>query len=280
MKDRKKVLVVDDDRALNHVLVELLQGAGYLAAGVTDGLTASKRLAREKFDAVLLDIGLPKMSGLDVLERIRTKKWPTKVLVMTADETPETVLRAVKEQAYQYVAKPVKPKSILELVRQMLASDAEPAPIEVISAKADWVELLVPCRIEMADRLNSFLQQLNMTLPEDVQNSVETAFRELLMNAIEWGGRLDPERKVRIAYIRAGRMVLYRIQDPGIGFRPEDLSHAAVSNVSDKPYEHIMVRQQKGLRPGGFGLLMTRAMVDELIYNEAHNEVVFVKYFA
>ena len=278
MKNQKKVLVVDDDRALNHVLVELLRKAGFLTVGVTDGAAALKRLEREKFDAVLLDVGLPKMSGLEVLKRIRAKETRPKVLVMTADETPETVLRAVKEQAYQYVAKPLKPKAILEIVEQMVASEVEPAAIEVISGKPDWVELLVPCRVEMADRLNSFLQQLQMNLPEEIQGSLERAFRELLMNAIEWGGRLDPARKVRIAYIRAGRMLLYRIQDPGPGFQPEDLPHAAVSNSPGKPYDHIMVREQRGLRPGGFGLLISRAMVDELIYNEAHNEVVFVKY--
>src|SRR5262245_2474965 len=101
MKSHKKVLVVDDDRALNHVLVELLRGAGFSAAGVTDGAAASKRLDREKFDAVLLDVGLPKKSGLDVLEHIRTQASPPKVLMMTADENPETVLRAVKDQAYR-----------------------------------------------------------------------------------------------------------------------------------------------------------------------------------
>jgi DNA-binding response OmpR family regulator len=278
MKAHKKILVVEDDRALNQVLIELLHEAGFVAVGVTDGATASRRLEREKFDVVLLDIGLPKMSGLDVLERIRAKESQPKVLIMTADEAPETVLRAVKDQAYQYVLKPVKPKFIVELVEQILTREAEPAPIEVISAKPDWIELVVPCRIEMADRLNSFLQQLNVNLPEEIQESIERAFRELLMNAIEWGGRFDPARKVRIAHVRARRMLLYRIQDPGPGFRPEELSHAAVNNSPDNPYAHILVREQQGLRPGGFGLLLTRALVDELVYNEAHNEVMFVKY--
>lgn len=279
MKKRKKVLVVDDDRALNHVLVELLRRAGFHATGVTDGVSASSRLEREKFDAVVLDVDLPKMSGLDVLERIRAKEsHPPKVLVITADGTSETVLRAVKQQAYQFAAKPLNPSSIVEIVEQMLANESEPATIEVISAKPDWVELLVPCRIEMADRLNSFLQRFNIHLPEEVQYAVESAFCEMLRNAIEWGGQFDPTRKVRIAYIRAGRMLLYRIQDPGAGFRFEKLAHAAVNNAPDKPHDHIMVREQLGLRPGGFGLLMTRSMVDELIYNEHHNEVVFVKY--
>jgi hypothetical protein len=72
-------------------------------------------------------------------------------------------------------------------------------------------------------------------------------------------------------------MLLYRIADPGPGFRLEDLSHAAIAHDGD-PIEHMKVREEKGLRPGGFGLVLVHAKVDELIFNEAHNEVVFVKY--
>jgi anti-sigma regulatory factor (Ser/Thr protein kinase) len=73
-------------------------------------------------------------------------------------------------------------------------------------------------------------------------------------------------------------MLLYRIADPGKGFTFEGLNHSAVSNPAEDPMQHVLTREDKGLRPGGFGLLMTRQMVDELLYNEAHNEVVFVKY--
>ena len=50
------------------------------------------------------------------------------------------------------------------------------------------------------------------------------------------------------------------------------------SNPSSEPYGHMRAREEKGLRPGGFGLLLVRQMVDELLYNEARNEVLFVKY--
>jgi CheY-like chemotaxis protein len=234
-------------------------------------------MERESFDIVLLDIGLPRMSGLEVLQRIRAMESPARVAIMTADETPSTVLNAVKGQAYRYLSKPLKPKSVVELVEEMSRAPA-PAEIEVISAKPDWVELVVPCRMEMANRLTSFLQILNAQLPEEIRDSVEVAFRELFVNAVEWGGQLDPARMVRIACIRSQRMLIYRIQDPGTGFQPEKLPHAAISNHPDEPYAHIKVREDLSIRPGGFGLMMTRAMVDELIYNETHNEVVFVKY--
>ena len=109
-----------------------------------------------------------------------------------------------------------------------------------------------------------------------MRNSVAQAFHELLMNAIEWGGKLNPKRRVRISFLRAKRMLLYRIADPGPGFKFDNLDHAAISHGG--PIEHGLIREQKGIRPGGFGLLLVKAKVDELLYNEAQNEVVFVKY--
>jgi anti-sigma regulatory factor (Ser/Thr protein kinase) len=85
---------------------------------------------------------------------------------------------------------------------------------------------------------------------------------------------------VRVAYLRTSRMLLYRIADPGPGFRLEDLTHSALSNPPDEPASHEKVREEKGLRPGGFGLLLAGAMVDELLYNEKRNEVVLVKYLS
>ena len=73
------------------------------------------------------------------------------------------------------------------------------------------------------------------------------------------------------------RMRMYRIADPGPGFTFEDLPHSAVS-YPDASFEHMRVREEQGLRPGGFGLLMVKASVDELVYNEKHNEVIFIKY--
>jgi anti-sigma regulatory factor (Ser/Thr protein kinase) len=122
------------------------------------------------------------------------------------------------------------------------------------------------------------MMQLDAGLPPDLRENIGQAFRELLNNAVEWGGKLDPSRRVRISCIRTKRMVLYRIADPGAGFDIDGLTHAAVANPEGDPLRHANVREEKGLRPGGLGMAITRAIVDELIYNEKRNEVVFVKY--
>lgn len=163
-------------------------------------------------------------------------------------------------------------------MNDLLKDKSPPAPIEVVSSRPTWVELVVSCTREAADRIQSVMKELEADLPEDIRESVGYAFRELLLNAVEWGGKLDPNRKVRIACLRARRMLLYRIADPRPGFRMDALDHAAISYPDDAPIEHMRMREEKGLRPGGFGLLMVRAQVDELLYNEKQNEVVFVKY--
>ena len=148
----------------------------------------------------------------------------------------------------------------------------------MISAKPEWLEFLAPCSLEMADRLQSFVLHLEADLPAKIRESVAFAFRELLNNAIEWGGKLDPTRKVRISCVRSRRMLIYRISDPGEGFDIDRLRHAAISNPENDPIRHMDVREAQGIRPGGYGLAMTRSLVDELIYNEARNEVICIKY--
>jgi CheY-like chemotaxis protein/anti-sigma regulatory factor (Ser/Thr protein kinase) len=273
-----RILVVEDDRVTRHVLRGVLKAAGHSVVTAANGLAGLKRLGQEPFDLVLLDVWMPRLTGLDVLARLRERPLRPRVIVMTTDDTPETLLRAVREQAYQYVKKPVDPEELLRLVSEALAAAPVGPPIEVVSARRDWVELLVPCDRASAERIQGFMAHLAADLDEETRDSLGRVFRELLLNAVEWGGQLDPSRQVRISCLRARRMLLYRIADPGEGFRLEDLPHAAIGKPSDQPFAHEVVRQEKGLRPGGFGLLLAQAMVDELIYNERRNEVVFVKY--
>jgi DNA-binding response OmpR family regulator len=270
------VLIVDDDAPTRDGLRELLALNGFSVDTAQDGLQALATIRGHDVGVVLLDVGLPGMSGLEVLARCGQEKRRTKVVVVTGLDTPETVLGSLRQHAYDFLSKPIDPAHLVDTVRRALAASTPPA-MQVLSARPEWVELLVPCTREAVDRLQSFLSQLEIDLPQDVRESVGLAFRELLLNGIEWGGQLNPARTVRVACLRTRRMLLYRIADPGPGYSLEDLSHAAGSDAS-APLGHDLVREEKGLRPGGFGLVLIRAIADELMYNEQRNEVVFVKY--
>lgn len=272
-----KILVADDDRTTRFAISSMLKKAGYAVTSVKDGAEALRQIQRINFDLAFLDIWMPGLTGLEVLARVRAGETRPKIIIMTSDGTPQSVLQAVKEQAYEYLSKPFLPKEAVEVAQRALEQNAV-APIEVVSAKPHWVELIIPCTREAAERIQSFLLKLETDLPEDVRVAIGMAFRELLLNAVEWGGKLDPNRKVRIAHVRSSRMLMYRVADPGPGFSFKNLAHAAVGQSDDEPFAHVEVRDQLGIRPGGFGIAMIRGLADELLYNEAQNEVIFIKY--
>jgi len=73
-------------------------------------------------------------------------------------------------------------------------------------------------------------------------------------------------------------MIMCRIKDAGRGFSLDEIEHAAINNPSYDPIRHALFREKQGLRPGGYGVLIAKHLVDELVYGEKGNEVLLVKY--
>jgi len=135
---RKRVLIVDDDRALRHALATLLQGAGYAVEQAGDGTEGLVQLRRDGADVMLLDINLPGMSGLEVLEQAQALPSPPFVVMMTADGTPETVVRAVQGQAFRYIRKPFALPQMRARVRSWLARGAARRPAARVRRRRAW----------------------------------------------------------------------------------------------------------------------------------------------
>ncbi len=271
-----RILLVEDERVTRHRIQKVMEDAGHQVTAVASAVEALRELQREPVNLMLLDVWLPEMNGLELLSRMRQSGTQPPAIIITADDTPTTLLEAVRAQAYAFLTKPVDPDDLVATIERALAGASR--PIRVISAKPNWIELALPCDRESAERIQGFLARLDADLDPAVRDAIGRVFREMLLNAVEWGGKLDPSREVRVTYLRARKMILYRIADPGEGFRLAEIDHAAVTNAEDTPMAHVFAREKKGLRPGGFGILMSQSLADELLYNEAQNEVVFVKY--
>ncbi|UCF39216.1 MAG: response regulator [Acidobacteriota bacterium] len=273
-----RILVVEDDRLLLRLASSALERRGYEVEEAINGALALDKLRSNNYDLVISDVWMPGINGIELLAESRTLTQPPKFIVITADHTSETLLKVIREQAYRYLMKPFRIEHLLETVQEALECCHPVHPIEVISAKPDWVELLVPCHLPTIERIHEFIKTMEIDLPDETRDSVAIAFRELLLNAAEWGGKFDSDLNIRVSCLRTGRMILYRVKDPGMGFSLKELHHAAISNPDNSPFEHMKFREEKGLRPGGFGIMTVRALSDELIYNEQHNEVVYIKY--
>jgi anti-sigma regulatory factor (Ser/Thr protein kinase) len=185
---------------------------------------------------------------------------------------------AIRQRAFSYVHTPLGETSFPDVVQQALDADSWLDDIRVVSAVPDWITLDVRCKLTAAERTTHFIRELESDLPSQVSDDVAAAFRELLLNGIEHGGKSNPKKRVRVSLLRTGRSLIVYMHDPGPGFSLDLLPHAAISNPLDAPTRHVEIRAEEGRRPGGFGILMTRNLVDELLYNERGNAVLFVKY--
>jgi anti-sigma regulatory factor (Ser/Thr protein kinase) len=95
-------------------------------------------------------------------------------------------------------------------------------------------------------------------------------------NAIEWGHHKNADLPLRITYRIGPDAVTLVIRDQGPGFNPGQLPHAA---REDDPIGHLDIRNELGLREGGFGIMLAKGLVDEFRYNDQGNEVTLVKRF-
>jgi len=272
------LLVVDDDPAVHELLRAVLRYPDWRIESAYDGLEGLFCVEKRAYDLIVTDVRMPGMDGLELLRRIREIRPDAKVMVMTAESTPAAIVRAIRDQAFSYFSKPFSPSSVADMITQAVNTGHWQDDIEVVSTAPHWVSLRLRCKMETADRLMQFVREMEMDFPLEERENIAAAFRELLMNAIEHGGKSDPRKRVQVTYVRTSRAIIYLIQDPGKGFSFDQIEHAAISNPPDDPARHLEIRAEMGVRPGGFGILLTRNLVDELIYNEQGNEVLFIKY--
>jgi CheY-like chemotaxis protein/anti-sigma regulatory factor (Ser/Thr protein kinase) len=273
----RSVLLVDSDPEAHRSLAGSLQREGRRVDEVYDGQEALAHLRASPYDVLVAGQGQNGLDGLKLLRRARAIRSNLKVIV-TGEADPARVLTAIRHRAYGYFHQPVNPSHLNEMVQQALDAGEWKDDIRVVSALPEWVTLELRCKLDAAERTTHYLRQVLCNLPAHASEDIAVAFRELLMNAIEHGGKYDPRKRVRVSLVRTSRSVLVHIHDPGTGFSLDFLPHAAISNPAGAPTKHVEIRAEQGQRPGGFGILMSRNLVDDLLYNERGNAVLFVKY--
>lgn len=115
-----RILVVEDEPSLCRQLSDALVHAGYAADRAADGEQADLLIHTEQYDAVILDLGLPKIDGLTLLKRWRESGVPTPVLILTARDTWHEKVQGIDSGADDYVAKPFRMEEVLARVRALI----------------------------------------------------------------------------------------------------------------------------------------------------------------
>jgi anti-sigma regulatory factor (Ser/Thr protein kinase)/DNA-binding NarL/FixJ family response regulator len=271
------LLVVDPDNSAHELLHGVLEREDRSIHDARGRSEAEDCLRAFPFDVVLASQGSNGSDGLKIARRVRALQ-PDARVILTGDSSPNHVIGAIRARVFGYCHHPPPAGPLSELVAQAFDAVSWQNDILVVSASPQWITLDIRCKMEAGDRAAHFVRELESNLPAPICEDVTSAFRELLFNSIEHGGKYNPKKRVRVWLIRTRKALIVQIQDPGKGFSLDSLPHAAISNPDDSPIRHVEVRVEAGQRPGGFGILMSRNLVDELVYNERGNGVMFVKY--
>ena len=115
-----RILVVEDDAPLSEALHQTLKLSGYAVDRVNNGASADHALKDGVFDLLILDLGLPKLDGHEVLKRLRARNSPLPVLILSACDDPEEKARGLDLGADDYLAKPFSVKELGARVRALL----------------------------------------------------------------------------------------------------------------------------------------------------------------
>ena len=245
------------------------------AVGSADALG---HLRRRSYDAVITSPCSTVEEDLALLEEMRHVRPGVKTIVLSPQPTPEDVIAALRAHVFAIFSAPFDPAEIAAMVKRAVEEAGPTRGIEVVSAHRRWLSVRLDCRLVTADRLVQFLDALPNELAETEKDDLLLAFREILLNAMEHGAGFDPEKLVEVAAVRTERAIVFYVRDPGPGFRPGETAHAAIANPPGDPLAHAQVRAAEGRRPGGFGILLARKIVDELMYSEVGNEVLLIKH--
>ncbi|MCK5051120.1 MAG: sigma-54-dependent Fis family transcriptional regulator [Candidatus Cloacimonetes bacterium] len=118
--NKHRILVVEDDDLMQGMLNDSLSTEEYDVTLASDGLEGLKNIQKTKFDLVLLDIKLPKMNGITLLEKIKKTSAETIVIIMTAFGTVETAVQAMKMGAFDYITKPFLIDELMMIMKKGL----------------------------------------------------------------------------------------------------------------------------------------------------------------
>ncbi len=254
-------------------------GMGLVRFEQATGAAHALRLLRTiSYDVVITNPASGITEDLALVEEMQLVRPSVKAIVLAPRATPEEVIASLRVHAFACFTAPFNMGELAEMVRRAAQNPDWKDGLQVMSARPDWLSLRVDCRRLAADRLIRFLSELARDLPDVTRDDLLSAFREIALNAMEHGAGFAPDKVIEVSAVRTKRAIVYYVKDPGPGFSPDALPHAAVSNPPDDPLAHTDKRAELGLRPGGFGLLIARRVVDEFLHSEKANEVVLIKH--
>ena len=242
---------------------------------VYSGTEALAAVARKQPDLILLDPSLPDLDGFELCDRLKRDRETNliPIVMVTAHHDAKLRTAGVRVGANGYLSKPFTPQQLHQTIDDALAWHDE----HLQKGTKGEINFDIRSELTYLSQASDMLADLfaHSSLTERHIKDLKQAVMEMGGNAIEWGHRKNADLVLRITYRIDPSCVTLIIKDQGPGFDPRDLPHAA---SDEDPIRHLEIRNELGLREGGFGIMLARGLVDHFWYNKLGNEVTLVKY--
>jgi len=272
----RTVLIVDDERDTNDILAHLVQARDFEPIQLTLGSQVVAAVREHAPSLILLDLMLPDIDGFVVCDQLKRDRETNliPIIMVTALHDAKHRAAGVRVGANGYLAKPFSPEQLFEAMEKALGWRHEH------ETRGTHGEINFDVRSEA-----TYLQQANDMLADLFAHTpltarqikdLKQAVMEMGGNAIEWGHRKNADLVLQITYRIDLEAVTLIIRDQGPGFNPTQIPHAA---SDEDPIGHLDVRNELGIREGGFGIMLAKGLVDEFRYNDKGNEVTLIKRF-
>jgi signal transduction histidine kinase len=227
----RSVLIADDEQVIRDLFVKLLNREGYVVSTAVDGLETLEKIRKDSFNVVILDLKMPKMGGMELLDKIRALNEDLMIIVVTGYATVDTAKEAIKKGCFDYITKPFNTEDISNIIRRafdMRAMIAEKRKLEMQLETSERLASLAHMGAGVAHEVNTvltsaklYLEMLRTKLPKNregkninlILEEVERA-EKLITRFLKFTRPVKPEflkKDINTVIKRSSQVFKYRL---------------------------------------------------------------------
>ena len=267
-KPRPSILVADDEKQVRELLDIHLSGLGYQMATARDGREALELFKKRHFDLIISDVRMPGLDGLQLMRAARAINPRVLVILISGYGDMETVVKALKSGAENFLPKPLKLITLSKVVGQALGLRCLPPSTDgPLPCVRQATEIDCPSSSKM---LTETVYQIALSAvavgfaQRDLDTNLKLAVSEALTNAMEHGNNWDPGKRVKVEVELSREMLQIAIEDEGPGF-----DFAALPDPTDR----LNLTQERGR-----GVFLIQTIMDEIVFEGSGNRIIMRKY--
>lgn len=267
IRSKVKVLIADDEVSLRDLLKRFFNSRGLDVDLACDGREALDMFNANTYDLVLTDLQMPRLDGLQLLAAIKDVKPKVPVVIISGYGDAETVVRALKGGAENFLAKPIKIELLHKVIEQILHFSGQPRKPSRTFAYIDQNTVIkAPSHYTYINELIYFISASAVAVgycDHDLDSNIKLALVESITNAMEHGNRWDESKYITVELQLQPDRLSATISDQGNGFDYKERF--------DPTQPDTMMNER------GRGIFLMNAIMDKVQYHGKGNLVTIIK---